>query len=255
MKNKSFRRFLVTGLTLTLVGFQTLPNDTVKAQATDSAPQMLTGELSPVGDVTINGLKAMPGDTVLNGTVLRTGCDGNAVINLGRLGRFELGPGSEMVVNLSENAPGGELRSGTLTVSTPVGIAPAIMTEQGLVTSGGQEVSVFIVDRTMGNTRVASRRSDVRLSSGNKMEYISAGQEAAVGTQNPGQGARCARLGAAGGTGAGGGGAIPGVGGVSGGALAALIIAGVGAVAATAVAVAESDNVTAQQLVVSTFIP
>ncbi|HZS09421.1 MAG TPA: hypothetical protein VFD58_31605, partial [Blastocatellia bacterium] len=109
-------------------------------------------------------------------------------------------------------------------------------------------VAVITVDLTLGNTRVMSRRSDARITAGSKVEYVASGQEAAIGTQNPGQGTRCTRLSAVGAAGAGGAG-------LSGGALAALIIAGVGGAVAGIVAATQADSVSPGQIFVSNFTP
>lgn len=244
-----FRKVLVVTLIVTTGSFQSLA---ALAQTLQTAPQTVTGELSLTGEVTINGVKAMPGDTVLNDTVLKTECRGTAAVNLGRAGRIELGPGSEMVMSLTGGVIGGSLRSGSITISTPAGMAVAVTTSEGVVTTSGQDVSVLTIDLSQGNTRVSSRRSDVKITSGTRVEYISSGQETAVGTQNPGQGTRCARMAAAG---AAGGGVPGGVPTLSGPALAALIIAGIGGTVASIVAATQSDEVSPRQIVVSTFIP
>ena len=252
MKNRisRFRRILTVALILATVGGQTLLTSPALAQSQEVQPQSVKGELSLTGTVTINGVRAMPGDTVLTDTVLKTECKGTAAVNLGRPGRIELGPGSEMVMALAGNVIGGNLRSGSVTISAPAGTAVSVITPSGVVTTSGQEVSVLTVDLSLGNTRVTSKRSDVKIASDNKVEYISAGQETAVGAQNPGQGTRCARLAAGGAGGAG----VP-VGGLSGPALAALIIAGVGGAVASVVAASQSDSIAPNQIVVSTFIP
>jgi len=248
------RRILAVALMLATVSGQMLPNSPALAQSQAIQPTAVRGELSLTGAVTINGVRAMPGDTVLNDTVLKTECKGTAAVNLGQPGRIELGPGSEMVMALAGDAIGGTLRAGSVTISAPAGTAVSIITPSGVVTTSGQDVSVLTVDLSLGNTRVTSKRSDVKIAADNKVEYISAGQETAVGTQNPGQGTRCARLAGAGGAGGAGGAAGVPVG-LSGPALAALIVAGVGGAVASVVAASQSDSLAANQIVVSTFIP
>lgn len=248
------RRILAVALMLATVSGQMLLNSPAMAQSQAIQPTAVRGELSLTGAVTINGVRAMPGDTVLNDTVLKTECKGTAAVNLGQPGRIELGPGSEMVMALAGDAIGGTLRAGSVTISAPAGTAVSIITPSGVVTTSGQDVSVLTVDLSLGNTRVTSKRSDVKIAADNKVEYISAGQETAVGTQNPGQGTRCARLAGAGGAGGAGGAAGVPVG-LSGPALAALIVAGVGGAVASVVAASQSDSLAANQIVVSTVIP
>ncbi len=246
---------LTITLTMTVVWSQTLIGHPTLAQ-TAQPEQVITGELSITGNVTINGARAMAGDTVTNDTILKADCSGTAAVNLGKLGRIELAAGTEMVMGLSGQTIGGNLRSGSIVVSTPAGTTILVMTAEGVVSTTGKDVAVISVDLTLGNTRVTSKRSDAKVTSGNKVEYVASGQEVAVGTQNPGTGTRCARLGAGGVGGVSAG--VPSVlsGGVlSGGALVALILAGIGGTVAGVVAATQSDSVSPGQIFVSTFQP
>jgi hypothetical protein len=258
MRHVLYRKFTALALMIAVGSFQTVITGTAIAQTKLSpAPetQAVTGELSLTGEVTLNEIRAVAGDTVMNESVVRTECNGAAAINLGRLGRIELGAGSEMIMNLSERVIGGSLRSGSLVISSPAGVTVSIQTPEGLITTPGRDVSVFTVDLTSGRTRVSSQRSDVKVTFGDRVEFISAGQETAVGTQNPGQGTRCQRLGAVAAAGGISGGAS--VAGLSGPALALLIIAGIGGALAPIVVAAQSDAVASgsNRVVTSTFIP
>jgi hypothetical protein len=229
-------------LVLTVGSFYTLVTTSALAQ---TAPQA-AGELSVTGPVTINGTAAISGATVFNDSRVKTAKNGTATINLGKFGRIELAPDTEMTVRFSETTVGGNLLGGRAVVSTPVGVGIAVATADGTAVSDGKQAAVLTVDVTCGNTRVASSRSDAKVTSGNKVEYVAAGQEVAVGTQAAGQGSRCTRLSAAGAT---------GVGGLSAGAIAALVIAGVGGAVAGIVAASQSDEVTRTSIVVSGFRP
>ncbi|HZS05343.1 MAG TPA: hypothetical protein VFD58_10955, partial [Blastocatellia bacterium] len=126
-----FRRTLAVALMIAVGSFQLLLTTSATAQTVQSG-QFLSGELSVTGDVTINGVKAMPGDTVMNNTIIKTGCSGTAAVNIGQLGRIELGPGSEMTMNLSPEAIGGSLSAGSATISTPAGVAFSVVTPDGV---------------------------------------------------------------------------------------------------------------------------
>ena len=247
-----FRRTMAIVLAVTVICSQSLLTGSALAQ-TAPPEQLVSGELSITGNVTINGARAMAGDTVTNDTILKTDCNSTAAVNLGKLGKVEILPGTEIVMSLSGGTIGGNLRSGNVVVSAPTGVEISVVTAEGIVTTAGKEVSVISVDLTLGNTRVVSKRSDAKVTSGSKVEYVSSGQEVAVGTQNPNTGTRCARLGV-GGVGPGGASAgVPTF--LSGGALAALIIAGVGGTVAAVVAASQSDSISPGQIFVSTYTP
>lgn len=62
-----------------------------------------TGRLVGTGRLTIDGNEAQSGVTVLSGSTVATGPDGNAVIELGTLGRIELQPNTTITLMLSTN--------------------------------------------------------------------------------------------------------------------------------------------------------
>jgi hypothetical protein len=228
---------------LTVGSFYSLVTTTALAQTASKA----AGDLSVTGQVTLNGAAAISGATVFSSSRVKTWPKGAATVNLGKLGRIELGPDTEMTLSFSEGTVGGQLLSGRAVVSAPAGVAISVTTSDGAAVADGKQATSLIVDVTCGNTRVASSRGDAKVTSSNKVEYVAAGQEVAVGTQTPAQGSRCTRLTAAGAAGTGGG--------LSAGAIAALIIAGVGGAVGGIVAASQSDNVTASSIVVSGFRP
>ncbi len=245
----TLRKVLAVVLMLTVGCFYSLAPTPIKAQVEAE----VTGELSVSGQVTLNGTRAVSGATVFNDSRVKTGRNATAMINLGRLGRIELGANSEMVLRFAEGSIGGNLVSGRAVVSAPAGVGISVATAEGVTVTDGKQASAVTVDVSCGNTRVASSRGDAKVSSGNKVEYVAAGQEVAVGQQQPGQGSRCTRLTAGGVAGAGAGGV--GAGGLSAGAIAAMVIAGVGGAVAGVVAASQSDNVTPSAIVVSNFRP
>ena len=128
-------------------------------------------------------------------------------------------------------------------VNAPVGVGVSLATADGIASSDGKQASALTVDVSCGNTRVASSRSEAKVTAGSKTETVAAGQEVAVGTQAS-QAPRCTRLLAASqGTK------------LSSGAIAALIIAGIGGAVGVIIAAASADNVTPTSIVVSGFRP
>lgn len=235
-KPTMFRKTLTVAIMMTVSSFYSLVTTSVFAQTAKAA-----GELSVTGNVTINGTSAISGATVFSESKIKTARNGMATINLGKLGRVQLGPESEMTVSFVDGRIGGNLVAGRAVVSTPAGVAVNVATAEGVVTADGKNASAVTIDVTCGNTRVASSRSDAKVSSGSKVEYVAAGSEVSVGSQTA---PRCARLSTANQGSS-----------LSPGAIAALIIAGVGGAVAGIVAASQSDNVTPSSIVVSGFRP
>ncbi len=240
-KADMMRKVLSVVLMLSVSGFYTLGTISVLAQTAKSGS--VGGELSVVGSATINGTPAISGATVFNDSKVKTSGNGAAAINLGKLGRIELGPDTELTLRYTDGTIGGNLLSGRAVVNAPVGIAVSLTTADGITTADGTQSGALTVDVSCGNTRIASSRSDAKVTSGSKVEAVAAGQEVAIGTQSS-QAPRCTRL------------LTDSLSRkLSGGAIAALIIAGVGGAVGVIIAAAQADNVTPTSIVVSGFRP
>lgn len=230
------QRILTIALVVAVGGFYTMITSSALAQTAKSA-----GEISVTGSVTINGTSAISGATIFSDSRIRTSANSSAIINLGRLGRLQLGPDSEMTVRFSDGTVGGNLASGRAMANAPAGVAINIATADGVAASAGDKASSIAVDVSCGNTRVAAARSDVKLTSGAKVEVVQAGSQATAGQAKSGSCARLATNSLA-----------PGI---STGALAALILAGVGGGVAGVIAASQADNVAPSSIVVSGFRP
>jgi hypothetical protein len=241
MSNKiaGIRRVLTITLMIAVGSLQSVVLSNAMAQV---SPR-LVGDLSVRGIVTINGINAASGATVLDGGRIKTGSNGSATINLGRLGQVELGSDSELVLKLENSIIGGNLRAGHAVVSAPIGIAVNVVTADGVAATEGREATLLTVDVVCGNTRIASAKSEARLTAGNRMEIVAAGQEVAVGTQTS-QAPNCQRIAVA----------APSTG-IGAGALAALLIAGISGAIVGVIAATQSDDITPSQVNVSGFRP
>ncbi|HEX4948569.1 MAG TPA: hypothetical protein VFZ34_17980 [Blastocatellia bacterium] len=218
-------------LVVAVGAFQSLITGAAMAQVTPK----LAGNLSVRGLVTLNGVNVGSGATVFDGGQIKTGNNGTAIVSLGKMGQVELAADSELVLKLDAGTIGGNLRSGQATVSAPAGVGVNILTTEGVAVAEGRDATVMTVDVACGNTRVSSSRSDAKVTSGNRVEIVAAGQEVAVGAQATGNPQRCPRLAAAtarvGATTA-----------LSGGALAALILVGIGGAVAGIIAATQGDD-------------
>jgi hypothetical protein len=122
-----------------------------------------TGEVVSASQTTINGFSAISGATVFNDNRITTGKHGAAVINLGRLGRIELGPETDLTLRLSESSIGGELRSNQVVVSARTGTSIAINTTEGIVTTDGRQPAVLTINVNGARARVITHIGDARL--------------------------------------------------------------------------------------------
>lgn len=130
------------------MAFFILAAGAVSAQSPLKGAWKATGEIVSASKTTINEFSAVSGATVFNNNRIRTGKEGAAVINLGRLGRIKLGPDTDMTLRISEASIGGELRSnqrGQMVVSAQKGVAIAVNTAEGVVTTDGREPAVVTI--------------------------------------------------------------------------------------------------------------
>jgi hypothetical protein len=97
----------------------------------------LNGQLIANGPVTVNGNKAITGTTVFTGSNIAVDCaNGNsAIVNLGRLGRIELVPGTKLTLRFSDGMISGDLQDGKAVISTSPGVKVAVNTPDGVVSS------------------------------------------------------------------------------------------------------------------------
>jgi hypothetical protein len=97
----------------------------------------LNGQLIANGPVTVNGNKAITGTTVFTDSNIAVDCakGNNAIVNLGKLGRIELVPGTKMILRFSDGLIAGDLQDGKAIINTPAGVKVAVNTPDGGVVS------------------------------------------------------------------------------------------------------------------------
>ena len=88
-----------------------------------AAPGKVSGELTVFGNtdesssfVVVNGEAARSGRTIFSSSTITTPESASAVINVGKVGKFELAPASAVVVSFDENGINADLTAGKLTV-------------------------------------------------------------------------------------------------------------------------------------------
>lgn len=138
----------------------------------------VAGELAAASGATINGAPAVSGTTVFSNNRVRTARQGAAIVNVGKLGRLELGAESDLTMQFSTANLGGQLHNGRVIISTPMGIAISISTSKGLVTTDGQ-AAVLTIEADGKQVRVVAHRGEAKLIANGNIERITAGEEIA----------------------------------------------------------------------------
>ncbi len=132
-----------------------------------------TGELTTARGTTINNSAANSGTTIFSNARVKTATNGTAIINLGRLGRVELGPNSDLTLQFSVGIIGGSLASGKLVISSTTGVQVNFATPDGAVTSTDMQSARFVIDTQNGRTNVIASRGTAKLTSAGKVSLIS----------------------------------------------------------------------------------
>lgn len=138
------------------------------------------GELTSANQVLLNGRPAAAGHTLFSNSRIKTAKRGGGTINLGKLGRVELGPETEITLKFSPGTMDGELAGGRLTLSSSSGVRVSITTAKGLVTSTGKTATVMTIEVLDDQARVAAHLGEVNVASADKNERIVAGEEIAL---------------------------------------------------------------------------
>lgn len=138
----------------------------------------LAGQLIVTGSVTLNERKAVTGTTVFTNSKIAVACaKGNgAIVNLGRLGRVELTPGTKIMLKFVDGVISGDLLEGKAVVNTPPGVKVSINTPDGVISSEGKEATVTPVNSQRGVRCVPAMTQ----SSGSSSSALGAGALAAI---------------------------------------------------------------------------
>ena len=106
------------------------PNDVISAT---SIPLQLVGRLKTSNNqpITINGLSANTGASVLSGATIETGADQSATVDLGPIGSIEISPNSKVILTFEQGTAKATVVSGCATVKAEKGTTGEIVNEQG----------------------------------------------------------------------------------------------------------------------------
>lgn len=176
MKYLSFRK-LLTHLCLAAFVSQFLLQPSTSLARTAVANN---GQLVFARQVSINNINAISGQTVFSGNRFKVANQGTAIVNLGRLGRIELGANSEFILRVSGNTIGGELKSGCMNLSAPANVGVQINTEQGLVTSSGKLPVALALGAKGKATDLSPTLGEINVAGANQTSVIKAGEFASL---------------------------------------------------------------------------
>ena len=145
----------------------------VLASPTAKAP---SGELSIVGQVTLNGETVVYGGTVFSDSVITTAEKSTATVNFSKLGRVELSPSSDLKLSFSEKSIEGLLENGTARISTLAGTSVNFATTDGFVVVDGSEATSVTVKVFEGVTSLTTTSGIAQLHVGGAVKLVGAGE-------------------------------------------------------------------------------
>ncbi len=96
-------------------------------------PLQIVGRLKTSNNqpITINGLSANTGASVLSGATIETGDDQSATVDLGPLGSIEISPNSKVILTFEQGTAKATVVSGCAAVKAEKGTTGEIVNEQG----------------------------------------------------------------------------------------------------------------------------
>ena len=101
--------------------------------------------------VRMNGTDAMSGSTVFSGASIQCPAKVGATVDLGALGRVDIAPNSELVLNFSEGSINITLKSGYLVLTTKDGVKGTVATPDGQVAVTDPAKGTSLIARTAGS--------------------------------------------------------------------------------------------------------
>ena len=121
-----------------------LPRAAATERAPEAAHPLLTGQLATTGgrEVTVNGNRAVTGDTILPGAQIQTPAGVGATVYLPLLGQVEIAPQSNLALPFSAERISANLVSGCLTLRVNKGIAGEVTTPAGVTERAAAEGAV-----------------------------------------------------------------------------------------------------------------
>lgn len=128
------------------------------------------------GDVTVNELRALSGQTILPNSSIVTGSNSKSVLELGNFTRLILSEQTEFTVDFSAASVAGSLRRGEMRAFMPAARALSITTPHGALTTDPGQPAVFKVDVQAGFTEISVESGRVQLRVDKATRVLAAGE-------------------------------------------------------------------------------
>ncbi|HKO62423.1 MAG TPA: hypothetical protein VJV03_14765 [Pyrinomonadaceae bacterium] len=135
-----------------------------------------SGELSIVGQVTVNGEAATYGGTLFSDSVITTGEKSAATVNLSKLGRVELSPSSNLKLSFTDKSIQGLLENGMAHISTIAGTSVNFVTTDGVIVLDGSQATSVTVAVVNGATSLTTDAGIAQLHVGGTIKHVAAGE-------------------------------------------------------------------------------
>jgi hypothetical protein len=162
------RRLLAFSLTLVILN---LP-----AAFASTGPAEAFGTLKVRGDVTVNDVPALSGQTILSSSRIVTASSSDSVLELGNFTRLTLAEETELALDFCAASISGTLGQGELRAFIPAARTMSITTADGVVATDSTQAAVFSVRAEPNGTRISVETGRVELRSGNNRRVLAAGE-------------------------------------------------------------------------------
>jgi len=101
--------------------------------------------------ITVNGSSVASGTTILSKSRIKVPEKVGATVDLGRLGRLDIGPKTELVLDFDDSEINVQLDAGYVVLSTKQGIKGTVNTSEGVVYSTDPSKDSSVIARTKGS--------------------------------------------------------------------------------------------------------
>lgn len=143
-----------------------------------------TGQLSFAKQVSINGKEFSPGQTLFNGDRVKVSGLGSAVLNLGKMGRIELGKDTEFILSITDDTIGGDLVYGCMGVLASGGVNSSVKTLKGVVSSDGSQPDSYFIGQRGKQGRLIPSLGEAKIMMDGKMETVATGESLDIDSPN-----------------------------------------------------------------------
>lgn len=140
-----------------------------------------SGELSPTGQIRLNGQAVALNTTIVSGSVINTE-EAEATIHLKKLGKIVIYRTTNLTLTFSENTINITLESGKVNLATFRGVTAQVRTQSSLATADVTLANKFTVTAKQTSAQVEIQSGMVGLSSSKKSKPLARGKEPAIAT-------------------------------------------------------------------------